>query len=70
MADPKLWSLMQRVETCRHHAERLERMGASWSHPQRELASDIARQWRQAAEQMYALATDREFEAIPPLRQY
>ena len=61
---------MQRVESCRYRAECIERVGAELSKPGRELASDIARQWRQAAEQVYALSADLEFEAVSPLRPF
>jgi hypothetical protein len=69
MTAPQTWSLMQRVETCRYRAERIELAGADWSKPGRELAADLACQWRQLAEQMYALYDEREFEAVPPLRR-
>jgi hypothetical protein len=69
MRNPQSWALMQRVETCRLRAERVESAGADWSEPGRELASDLACQWRQIAEQMYALSEGRELEAIAPLRR-
>jgi hypothetical protein len=58
MADPALWALMQRVETCRYRAERLESASEHWSEPGRELALDIARQWLQLAEELYALSAE------------
>jgi len=69
MRNPQSWALMQRVETCRLRAERIEIAGADWSEPGRELASDLACQWRQIAEQIYALSQGREVEAIAPLRR-
>jgi hypothetical protein len=69
MPKSQSWALMQRIERCRLRAERIETVGADWSEPGRDLASDLACQWRQIAEQMYALAEGREFEEIPPLRR-
>jgi hypothetical protein len=63
------WALMQRIETCRYRAERIESAGADWSQPGRELASDLACQWRQIADQMHALAEGREVEEVSPLRR-
>jgi hypothetical protein len=59
---------MQRVEELRHRAELIELASAEWTQDGRELAADMARQWRQLAEQMYAVSQGRELDAITPLR--
>jgi hypothetical protein len=69
MVDPGLWALMQRVEKLRHNGECVERAGAGMSDGGREPADDIARQWRDAAEQAYAIAVGRDFEPVSPLRR-
>jgi hypothetical protein len=66
MVDPRMWALMQRVETYRYYAERVERAGAHWPAPWNALAADIALQWRELADQVYALAAERELEAAGP----
>lgn len=63
MVDPAVWALMQRVETCRHHAESIERAADYWPQPWRDLGHDIARQWRQIAEQLYAVSIERDIQA-------
>jgi hypothetical protein len=68
MVDPELWALMQRVETRRYRAERLEAISAGWSEENNALASDIAGQWRQLAEQIYALSTGAEIPEVEALR--
>jgi hypothetical protein len=60
MVDPRLWALMQRVETYRYYADRVERAGQHWPEPWNELATDVALQWRQLAEQVYALSAEGE----------
>jgi hypothetical protein len=50
---------MQRVETLRYRAERLERATAHWPGPWRDLAFHIASRWRRIADQMYASRRSR-----------
>jgi hypothetical protein len=50
---------MQRVETLRYRAERLEGAAADWPRPWRDLAFVIAARWRQTAEQMHASSRSR-----------
>jgi hypothetical protein len=69
MVDPGLWALMQRVEKLRHRGDCVERAGEELSAEGRDLADDIARQWREAAEQAYAIAVGREIEPVSPLRR-
>ena len=68
MADPEVWALMERAETYRCRAERAARAGGRRPVPWNDLATVIALQWRQLAEQIYALSVEREFEAVSPLR--
>jgi hypothetical protein len=59
MPDRALWALMQRVETLRYRAERLERVSESWPNPWRDLAFDVASRWRRTADQLYASGRSR-----------
>jgi hypothetical protein len=59
---------MQRVEELRHCAELIERASAEWTEDGREFAADVARQWRQIAEQEYASSQGRALDAITPPR--
>jgi hypothetical protein len=70
MAEPELWALMQRVEWMRYRAEIAERARAAWTGPGRDLALDIALQWRQLAEQTYALFTGEEIKPLSPLKRH
>jgi hypothetical protein len=69
MVDLALWTLMQRVETCRFRAERLEAVSETWSDPNHALAADLAEQWRQVAEQVYALSIGADSPEVDPLRR-
>jgi len=64
MPDPELWALMQRIETCRYRAECVERAWATRPEPWRSFSIAVAAQWRQLAEQVYALS---QGEALPPI---
>jgi hypothetical protein len=68
MVSADLWALMQRIEAHRYRAERLEALSATWSTHNNALAADIAGQWRQVAEQIYALSTGAEIPRVEPLR--
>jgi len=56
---------MQRVEAYRYKAECLEGEGVALGPC---LAADLAQQWRQLAEQVEALADDRQLNFLTPLR--
>jgi hypothetical protein len=60
MADPELWALMQRVETYRYRAERVEATYGKLPEPWREIGSGIAAQWRLLAEDLYARSKRKE----------
>jgi hypothetical protein len=59
MPDRDLWALMQRIETLRHRADRLERAAAHWPSPWRDVGLHIARRWRQMADEIYASSPRR-----------
>jgi hypothetical protein len=44
---------MQRIETLRHGAERLEKAAEHWPSPWRDLSLHIAGRWRRMADQLY-----------------
>jgi hypothetical protein len=68
MSDQALWALRQRVEKMRHGAERHDGAGSDCAIDARQLAADIALQWRQLAEQTQAVAEGSGFDAAKPRR--
>jgi hypothetical protein len=59
MREEALWALMQRVETLRYRAERIETAAAYWSSPDRDVAFDAAALLRRHADQIYASSPGR-----------
>ena len=54
MPDAALWTLMQRIETYLHCAERLESVSAKAPDGAGQLLSEIAARWRAEADQLSA----------------
>jgi hypothetical protein len=50
---------MQRIETLRHRADRLEKAAVHWPSPLGEVALRIAGRWRQIADQEYVSSRGR-----------
>ena len=67
MADPPLWELMQRIETCRYRAEPAYGMGTRGSLEFQCLLHEVSRQWLQLADQRYALSKGAPLNPISPL---
>ena len=63
MADPVLWGLMQRIETCRYRAELSYEMGTQGSLEFQRLLHEVSRQWLQR----YALSKGAPLNPISPL---
>ena len=59
MPDRVLWGLMQRVETLRYRAERLESAAAGWPSPWSNIAFDLAALLRRRADREYASGPSR-----------
>ena len=66
MADLELWALMQRVETLRYRAERVERIFAGMPERYRPHGDGLAAHLRQMAEQVYALSKGEAIAPVPP----
>ena len=61
----RLWKLMQLVETCRHHADRLDEAAQCAGRRHGEELAAIARQWRSCAVHIQLLEATSEAPCAP-----
>jgi hypothetical protein len=59
-----LWSLMQRIEYCRHHADMAEAKSSNGSKAFRAEMAAVSRQWRDLAKAFEQLDQGGFFQAL------